>query len=182
MISIISRDEFALANELLPAAKQYMRIFHCDEDPGIALLIGAAMGQFERTRGMTLFPTQYLWTVEGDFIDGAINVTPEQRITPISLWTAAADAGDVSAQYSLAQTGLHGAVFYSLKGEAQSGLALTITAGYASADLIPASIAELIFRLTSTYYEYREKFTPGNLERHPDWDNQEMAGFWVPRV
>lgn len=178
----LPRDEFGLANELLPEAKAWLRVNHCDDDAQITMLIAAAMGTFERTRGVTLFPTTYVWTVDASFVGGFLNITPEQPITPISSWVASASGSDVSSAYSLRASGQHGVTFYSLVGEAQSGLGLTIVSGFASPDVMPATIKVLIFTLTSTYYEYREKFTPGNLERHPDWDNAEMAGFWVPRV
>lgn len=183
MIQPAARDEFTLANDLLAEAKAYMRVEHDDDDQQIMTMLAAAIGQFERNTDITVFPTTYAW-MPGDavFTGGALAITPERRITPITSWVAAANGGDVSSAYSLSQSGgPYGVVFYSLVGEALDGLGLTIVAGYPTADDMPASIKAPIFKIAATFYEYREKFTPSNLERHPDWDNEEMAGFWVPR-
>lgn len=187
MIEITARDENALPLALLAPAKEYLRVKFCDDDPLIAGLLGAALGQFERTRGVTLFPTTYRWVVgDAAFVNDMVKITPDQPITPISAWTAQtvvdAITTPVTADYSLAQSGLHGAVFYSLVGAAQTGLELAITSGYATPAEIPQSIQHLIFTICATYYEYREKLTPSNLNLHPTWDQAEMAGFWVPRA
>jgi uncharacterized phiE125 gp8 family phage protein len=182
---VTQRAEFDLANLLLPEAKAYLRIKHADEDAVLTFLIGAAIGQFERLSEQTIFPTVYEWTF-GDsdlFIGGQIEITPSRRITPINVWTAAADGDDVISAYSLAETGREGGVnFYALVGGALPGLVVTIESGFPSPDVMPFSMKEIIFRMTSTSYEYREKFTPGNIERHPDWDNHDLAGFWVPHA
>src|SRR5262245_635807 len=119
-VTIVTRDETALPADLLAPAKAFMRIDVFDDDEVIAGLIAAAIDHFERTRGMTIHPTQYAWDSIADF-DGAIDITPDQRITPISAWQATipgANSGDppldVTSQYSMSQQGLHGAVFYSL--------------------------------------------------------------------
>lgn len=182
---VTERTEFSLANALLSEVKAYLRIQHCDEDAVLLFLIGAAIGQFERLSEQTIFPTSYEWTHgSGDiFVSGQIEITPERRITPINTWTAMADGDDVISEYSLVETGRQGGVnFYALVGEALSGLVLTIESGFPDPDTMPFSMKEVIFRMTSTSYEYREKFTPANIERHPDWDNHDLAGFWVPHA
>lgn len=178
-----SADTFKLPQELLADAKAYLRIDHCDDDRSIMMMLGAVIDQFERTQDMTLHPSQITWTVEGDFINGEIRVAPEQRITPISAWTASIPGPvDVTAGYSLRTLGLHGVQFYSLIGAAQAGLELAITAGYASAAAMPFGIQSVIFQNTSKVYEYRDVLIPSNLDELPDWINRQLAGFWVPAL
>ena len=183
MIEIVTRDETTLPNELLGPAKSFLRVDHCEDDADIALMIASAIELFQSNMGITLYPTEYLWTVEESFCNGVLDVTPEQLITPIGEWSAwAPDATtEVTSQYSLRRRGLHRSAFYSLKGAAQTGLSLKIASGYTAATL-PAGIRSSIFQLTSKFNEYRDVLKPANLEIPAEWFNTELAGFWVPRA
>lgn len=183
MIEIATRDEVTFTNDLLGEAKDFLRISHCDDDRQISMMIGAAVDQFERNTGITLFPTDYVWTVEDDFTDGSLIITPEQQITPVGVWSAWApdDVTEVTVDYKIRRRGLHGVVFSSLIGAAQSGLSLKIASGY-TAKTLPAGIRSAIFQGTSKLYEFRDILTPSNLQQMPGWLTHEIAGFWVPRV
>jgi hypothetical protein len=181
-------DTNKLPQELLANCKAFLRVDHCEEDITILMLLGAVIDQFEHS-GTIIHPSEITWTVEDDFIDGEMEVAPGMRITPISEWTATIPAEDeldppvdVTADYSLRTVGLAGIRFYSLVGSAQDGLELAITAGYASADLMPFKTVADIFQAVSKLYTYRDVLTPTNLQELPDWANRVLAAHWVPSV
>jgi hypothetical protein len=176
-ISNVSPNWATLPAALLADAKVHLRITWESDDAFITHAIGRAIGALEQQNDVLINPTTYKWApAQGEFSDGRARVP----FTPASNHAAEDDTGDVTANYAIETNALHGARPQYLVGAFATGLAVTITAGFAAAAAIPPRMLDRIMRLTAHLYEHREILIPGQEFRAPDLALD--ATDWMPRV
>jgi hypothetical protein len=174
----VTVDRAVLPADLLERAKDHMRVRHSEDDSYIRSCIARAIDYFERTMNVAVNPASISWApASTDFADGV--AYPPLR--PISGMTAAATAGDVSAQYRYAATALFGMPAYLIQGDWQDGLVFTFASGFSATTLLPG-IEECLFEYATHLYEHREIFVNSGTDVVPAWIMNSFATWWVPRV
>lgn len=173
-------DYDTLPTALLPAAKAHLREDTNFNDDMITDLLRRAIAQFETYSSMTLNPGAWGWEPDSaDFVSSRAR----SPITPVASWTATIpgdpDPVDVAASYRMWTSSVHGVPIWYLGGAFQSGLALSITTGYA-ATALPPGIRDIVFRIMALGFEHRELLVPtGQLA--PEWQEEVMGPYWMPR-
>jgi hypothetical protein len=182
VITITTRDTTTLPNDLLGRVKAHLRVDHCEDDALIQDMIAAVIEVMEAHDDCSIFATSYKWTPAVTEFGCSGNLAPVP-ISPVGIWTAAADPGavDVTASFAIYTDAIFGGAQYYLRGTYVSGLALTIASGF-TALTIPASKRLDIGKGVSTVYEYRDILTPSNLSEMPGWMADRICGNWRPRV
>lgn len=171
-VEITSRSMVALGQELMALFKAHSRIFHCDEDVLIQHYIISTIEQIESNTGMVIFPTAAIITAAADdFTDKGLRLPP-----PVNTWSS-----DPADGYTLRREGLGPISITYLAGTA-ADVAVTINCGYATVAAMPPSLVQGVLKAAGNAYEYREIYTPTNLEMKPDWWTNAMSGFWNPEV
>lgn len=167
-------DVNVLPNALLAAFKRHVRVENTYDDDFLTDALKRAIDQFQRVSGMTVNPTTFTWRpASGEFKNGMAT----SPITPVKAYTATGGTGT----YSLTTNTVHGVPIYYLYGEYGDGLSLAIETGYASEAELPAGIRDVVFRLAATMYENREILVPSGQFLTPQWLEQVMGTYWLPR-
>jgi uncharacterized phiE125 gp8 family phage protein len=176
MITAVVPDWATLPAAMLPNAKMHCRVDTTFDDGFITDAIGRAIGGLEQRNDVLINPTSYTWKPDqAEFCNGRARIpwSPVKTIT--------ADAGgDVSANYAIETSGIHGAMPQYLIGSYVAGLVVTCVAGYAAAADVPPRMIDRIMRLTAHLYEHREILAPGQAFMMPDLELD--ATDWMPRV
>src|SRR4030095_6952132 len=136
MIEVIARDTLSLPNALLQRVKAQIRVTHCEDDSLIQDMTAAVIEVMEAQDDCSIFATSYLWTP--DVLEfGSTGDMALVPVSPVGLWTAAADPGavDVTGNFSIYTNGVFGAAQYYLRGIYAAGLAVTIASGFTAATL-----------------------------------------------
>jgi uncharacterized phiE125 gp8 family phage protein len=178
--TILTVDRDALPANLLPLAKQHLRITFDDDDETLTHYLRHAIRQFENFSGWQISMAEVEWLPET-----AGQACVSSPIQPVSGFTVD-DAGvDVSADYEL-RTGLDmtAPVFLCRKDDAAfpAGIKVGLVAGYVDADDLDPAAESAVLRIAATLYEHRESVTTLSVEQMPFWMNDILCGIWVPRV
>jgi len=175
MITVLTRDLTTLPAALLPEVKEEAEVDHTDRDALITRAIAFVIERFEINNGVAVFEASYLWRPD-EWSNGRI-VIPRP---PVASFTAQAGdpLADVSAAYSLATNGWGGEIAATwLVGAWQSGLELTVDAGYSDATL-PPGIRTTLVRVAAHVYEYRGIYIGTNLQTQATAVDNWLAGYW----
>lgn len=169
-------DQDALPDALLAIAKQQMRIDGIYDDAFILSLLQRALGKFEQVNGVALNPATFVWIPDqARFCENRTSVP----VTPVSAFVAKVGATDVSASYTITTDSVFGVPILYLNGAWQTGLALTLTAGFTQATL-PPPVLDAVLRVTAHLHEHREILIPDAEFVAPDFATD--STWWVPRL
>lgn len=184
-----SIDRTTLPWSLLRLAKANMRITFDDDDQIIVHKLSHAIDLFERLSGFSVFRAQYDWA------PGTLEAAPEALgltagsvagLLPVrraSAWQAY-DSGAVEIT---SQLGLWGDSNPDSIGEqyltGASGAAaanVKLTVGYRYASELPPGIIDIVLRIASYLFEWREVQNVPGVDSVA-YANSLMTGYWVPR-
>ena len=169
-------DRDALPDALLSIAKQQIRVDGTHDDAFILSVLQRAIGRFEQVNGVSLNVATFEWHAERwEFCDGRASVP----VTPVTEFTAAVGATDVSASYTITTDSVFGVPILYLNGAWQTGLVLTLETGFTETTL-PAPLLDVVLRNAAHLYEHREILIPGSEFVAPDLAID--ATWWLPRV
>jgi uncharacterized phiE125 gp8 family phage protein len=175
-IKRITVDTTALPADLLPIAKSHLRVDGSYDDASITSMLARAIGRFEQFNGAALNVATYEWRPDTwEFCNSRASVP----VTPVTSFTAAAGATDVSANYTITTNSVFGVPILHLNGAYAAGLVLTLQTGFTEATLPPA-VLDAVLRMTAHLHEHREILIPGTEFVAPDLAVD--ATWWVPRL
>ena len=169
----------SIPDDLLPIAKQHMRVDFDDDDEIIKRYLAYAIASIENELGWTIEQADVVWSPVL-IADVSRYPTPVQ---PVSDFVATVGPDDVSAAFELQSTSKVSPVWLvHTDGTAfPEGIAITLTAGF-TADTLPPDIEAIVLQVAATYYEYRESVTALNLDPMPYWLRTLLDGLWIPRA
>jgi hypothetical protein len=185
-LSPTSIDRTTLPWSLLPLAKAHMRVTFDDDDQIIVFKLQHAIDLFERLTQFSVFKATYQWGptlatgVEGLEANTLGALVPLNRA---SSFTAKDEhAVDITAQYLL--TGASGldpiSPQYLTTVVGGVSPSVTLTAGYAYPSEMPPSLIDIVLRIASYLYEWREVQNVPGVD-NVAYANSLLSGFWVPR-
>lgn len=177
-VKVETQDRAVLPAGLLALAKTHMRIDWTYDDDFIKSVLARAIDRFQNVNEATLNPTTVLWTpATSDFTNGAITLP----VRPVSEFHAALPPDDVTANYSLVLKwdSIHGIPIQQLLGAA-AALSVNLTAGFATAAVLPPAVEDIVLRHAAHLYEHREILIPGREYVAPDLAMD--ATWWMPRA
>jgi len=171
-------DYTALPIAMLDLARFHMRVAFLDDDETILRYLRWAISYVELFTELRIFPVEVVWTPD------VVASRAQCPMQPVSTFTAAVDALDVSNQYRLERSSLTAPVWLvRIDGtDIEAGLVATLAVGYADANKIPPALEGNILRTTATLYENRESISAISLDQVPTWLNDNLTGLWVPRA
>jgi hypothetical protein len=177
--TVTSIDYDALPDEMLPFAKQHMRVTFTDDDATISRYLRWAIGQAEQVLGISLNPATVTWTP--DLADLSAYPFPLQ---PVASFSVTADSIDMTADFIKNDTGLvTPPLLIHVDGTPfPDDTTVAFVAGVTTSDEMTPNIEASIYRIAATLYENRESITTLTLETMPLWLNDMLVGTWVPRA
>lgn len=172
----------ALATDLLPLAKQHMRVTFSDDDALIERYLNWAIDFTQNELGLQIHPLEYPWE--------PVTVTPAADryvlpIQPVRSFVLTSGGIDVSAQYAIEQRGKISAPAWLIRKDGQpfpEDAAVVLSAGFATIGQMPPQMESAIFRIAGMLYEHRESVTTISLDPVPYWFRDLLHGLWVPRA
>jgi hypothetical protein len=172
-----TEDWTTLPAALLPVVKDQLRIDFDDDNAIITRHIQWAIGYCQDFTGLQIFEADVAWT------PGSACSRYQCPAQPVSAFTVTSDAVDVSADYALDSGALTSPVWLVRSDGTPfaADAAVTLTAGYADADLIPPNLYGNLLRVSATLYENRESISAISLDQVPFWLNDMIGGLWLPR-
>jgi len=187
-IEIDTVDRTTLPAEMLPLAKEQMRVASDKMDDYITGLIARTIDVFERQSGLSIFQATLMWSPDSfDTVNDDGVLVPVQ---PIIEWTAATDSGDVTDQFKIVGNKTGRATGLYLQRVDQSlppsfdpvPVTLAMTVGCEAMDDIPLGALQAILDRVATLFTWREDLAEGNVIDVPQSDQTWFVGNWVPRV
>jgi len=171
-------DFSALLTDLLPLAKQHLRIDFEDDDPLVSQYLGNAIQVVEDVWGQRINLTKISWSP----LINSVSYSYQIPVQPVSAFEVSS-GGVVQPGYSLSFESKTGPV-YLVKDDKTpwpSDTTVALEAGFGSVSDMPPSCIGPILRVTATLYEKRETITTPVI-LVPYWLNDLLVGNWVPRV
>jgi uncharacterized phiE125 gp8 family phage protein len=178
-------DTTTLQTQLLALTKSHLRVENTYDDAYIQFIIGRAIAWFENYTNVTVNGTTFIWTPDQCDFKCGVAMVPE---TPVILdsWSiadsAADDAADISANFTVTTVATKGVGVYALRGSFVQGMQMTFDSGYFSMDELPIGILNVLLLVSAHYYENREILVSTQVAAMPGFDNDVMASWWRPRV
>lgn len=176
----LAGDITLLPKALLPMAKRQERIQFCDDDQAVVEFVARAIAQFEQYSQMRLHAGEWEWKFKAtdfDCLAGRIRCP----LTPVSLIEIFdGDGNAITDGWELVTSSLDPVEIYYLEGAGFTARA-TVTTGYASPELMPPGVRDIVMKIAGHNYEYREILVPNAVDLQPLWLEQIMGPYWFPR-
>ena len=173
---LLTQDTAILPTELLPAMKRHGRIDGTDDDDTVKEKLAQAIDRLQTRANIRIVPTTYRWTpAQAEFCNGMARVP----YPPVNAF-AVTIAGTPSPDYGLDLRALDGAPITYLTGAWASGMVVEITAGFATANDLPASLTDAIERTAAHLFEHRDLLITGSDFVSPDFASD--LTWWMPRA
>jgi uncharacterized phiE125 gp8 family phage protein len=178
-ITSANLDRAALPAALLPLVKSHLRVDGTYDDAYITSAIARAISWFERVTQVSVNPVTWTWRPDASsFCAGRAQVP----VSPVTTFTVANGAGDISSGYGIETMSTHGVGLYALVGAFADGMAVAIPSGYADVAELDPGIADAVLRYTAHLYENREILVAGTDAQTPGWTGDVISTYWMPRA
>lgn len=179
MLELLSANFDTLPADLLPEAKEHMRVEFDRDDDYIRGCVARAIAEVEACTDLTLTPSEWLWApdpcdwqvMRATRYGPKIPKTPTRQVFTVDL------AG--------VQTDIPLTRFESSAYLPKSNRSLTdihILAGYENKQQMPPSVMNPLLLIAGTLYETRESLQFGSLSELPDMTRRLLSGLWRPSV
>ncbi len=179
--NVTATDYDALPAEMLPFAKQHMRVDFTDDDATITRYLRWAIGQAEQVIDCRVNPVDVAWTPP---LESGLSRYQFPLQPVLSFVVKAADGTDISAGFEIVGGSFTDPVWLSHSDGTPFPADCTITfkAGVATSDDLMPNIEASVYRIAATLYENRESISTLSLEAMPGWLNDLLVGTWLPRA
>jgi len=166
MLKLISSDFDILPSQILPAAKEHLRVEFDRDDQYIKGAIARAIAEIESVTDLTINSSQWQWQPTSCYTTRYIRIPkiPVRQLLD-------SDLQEVEIIWNDPIGYIEGS---------KIGNRFTIVAGYADIKQLPPAVMNAILMLTGTLYEQREAVQAGSFNELPDMANRLMAGLWRP--
>lgn len=185
----LSYDLEPVVAALLPSFKSQSRIVNPDDDAFATEVLGRAINFVEIRSAIAIASQSYSWVpmLPNQLWSWPRAPVPVRGVTD---FTADRSGVDVTAEYWLdgASVDIYGPQYLEREGGLYAGDVVTLVAGFPEDWAAPAplplapALADVIVRYAAYLWEFREAATLGQASNlAPDWFNESMAIFWIPR-
>ncbi len=160
----------------LAEIKSHLRLETSSEDSTILAMAKAAREQVEQSTHLALMPQTRQWRISAwPQADGAFTlalpIAPVRQVSDIAREDADGNWQTVPADiYDLIESQFPRLRFLerpAAPARKIAGIRITIEAGFADAQSVPAALKEAVLRLTAHFYEQREPYTAQRVREVP---------------